>query len=29
MQRRRIDGLLDPPPTVQDQRQMCLSLPQT
>lgn len=29
MQRRRIDGLFDPPPTVQDQRQMCLSLPQT
>ncbi|MGW1422018.1 IS4 family transposase [Bradyrhizobium manausense] len=29
MQRRRIDNLLAPPPTVQDQRQMCLSLPQT
>jgi hypothetical protein len=29
MQRRRIDCLLDPPPTIQDQRQMCLSLPQT
>lgn len=29
MQRRRIDYLLDPPPTTQDQRQMCLSLPQT
>lgn len=26
---RRIDHLLDPPPTIQDQRQMCLSLPQT
>ncbi|WP_354047703.1 IS4 family transposase [Bradyrhizobium sp. LB12.1] len=29
MQRRRIDNLLEPPPTIQDQRQMCLSLPQT
>lgn len=29
MLRRRIDHLLDPPPTIQDQRQMCLSLPQT
>lgn len=29
MQRRRIDNLLEPPLTVQDQRQMCLSLPQT
>jgi len=29
MHRRRIDNLLEPPPTIQDQRQMCLSLPQT
>ena len=29
MQRRRLDNLLEPPPTIQDQRQMCLSLPQT
>jgi IS4 transposase len=29
MQHRRIDDLLNPPPTTQDQRQMCLSLPQT
>jgi len=29
MLRRRIDNLLEPPPTVQDQRQMCLSLHQT